>query len=76
MRYSYMTFIKLHTHNSQKTIIIKAKPLAYFMSGKKCFYSSNGQPAVAIENYYNYLCLFISLQNMSINNVSIPYNFI
>ena len=48
-----MTFIKLHTYNSQKTIIIKAKPLGYFMSGKKFFYSSNGQPAVAIENYYN-----------------------
>ena len=45
-----MTFIKLHTHNSQKTFIIKAKPLGYFMSGNKCFYSSNGQPAVAIEN--------------------------
>ena len=53
MRYSYMTFIKLHTYNSQKTIIIKAKPLGYFMSGKKFFYSSNGQPAVAIENYYS-----------------------
>ena len=53
MRYSYMTFIKLHTHNSQKTIIIKAKPLGYFMSGKKSFYSSNGQPAVAIENCYS-----------------------
>ena len=51
MRYSYMNFIKLHTHNSQKTIVIKAKPLGYFMSGKKLFYSSNGQPAVAIENY-------------------------
>ena len=53
MRYSYMTFIKLHTHNSQNTIIIKAKPLGYFMSGKKFFYSSHGQPAVAIENYYS-----------------------
>ena len=47
-----MTFIKLHKHNSQKTIIMKARPLRYFMSGKKLFYSSNGQPAVAIENYY------------------------
>ena len=50
-RYSYMTFIKLTTHNSQRKTIIKAKPLGYFMSGKKLFYSSNGQPAVAIENY-------------------------
>ena len=49
-----MTFIKLHTNNSQKTIIIKAKPLGYFMSGKNSIsYSSNGQPAVAIENYYS-----------------------
>ena len=48
-----MTFIKLHTHDSQKTIIIKAKPLGYFMSGKNFCYSSNGQPAVAIENYYS-----------------------
>ena len=46
-----MTFIKLTTHNSQRNIIIKAKALGYFMSGKKLFYSSNGQPAVAIENY-------------------------
>ena len=72
-----MTFIKLHTHNSQKTIIIKAKPLGYFMSGKNFSYSSNGQPAVAIENHYSKLCLFISyFQNMSIDKVSMLYNFI
>ena len=46
-----MTFIKFTTHNSQRNIIIKAKLLGYFMSGKKLFYSSNGQPAVTIENY-------------------------
>ena len=59
MRYSYMTFIKLHTHNSQNTIIIKAKPLEYFMSGKKFFTHHMDSPLLPLKTTIaNYAYLF------------------